>query len=140
MTSQLKLFTLLIFALFESRSRNLPLDIHFTLQIGIKHVVVFVNKADLVDDEMLELVELEIRDLLTEFGFDGNDTPVVQGSALSALQGKKGKHGEECIHNLLRAMDNHIPLPQRDTKSPLLVNSQCGNYGIYYHSISTKIS
>ena len=102
--------------------------------------MVFVNKADLVDDEMLELVELEIRDLLTEFGFDGNDTPVVQGSALNALQGKKGKHGEECIHNLLRAMDNHIPLPQRDTKSPLLVNHSVEITEIYYHSLFVKVT
>lgn len=90
-------------------------------QIGIEHVVVYVNKADIVDKEILELVELEVRDVLTMYGFDGDKTPFVFGSALLALQGDTSDIGEASIHRLLEALDNHIPTPVRDVKSPFLL-------------------
>ena len=83
--------------------------------------MVFINKADIVDEEMLELVELEMLDLLTDFGFDSANTPVIKGSALSALNGDKGPFGEPAIHKLIEALDSHIPLPNRDITSPFLM-------------------
>merc|ERR1712157_470113 len=74
-------------------------------QIGIKHLVVFINKADMVDDpELLELVDMEIRDLLNEFGFDGDNTPIVAGSALNALEGTNNELGRDKIIELM----NHV--------------------------------
>ena len=70
---------------------------------------------------MLELVELEMRDLLNEFGFAGDSVPMVVGSALLALNGDKSKYGESSIHRLINAMDQYVPLPKRDTKSPFLM-------------------
>lgn len=83
-------------------------------QIGVDKIVVFINKADAVDDEVLELVELEMREVLAEFGFDGENTPIIIGSALQALEGKEGKIGIDCVHELLGAVDEWIPLPVRD--------------------------
>ncbi len=85
-------------------------------QVGVKKIVVFVNKADLVDDEMLELVELETSELLDEFGFDGEKTPYVRGSALKALQGDE--EAQKSIWKLLQTMDEHFDLPERDPKAP----------------------
>ena len=93
----------------------------FLFKIGVKHLVVFINKADIVDEEMLELVELEMIELLTHFGFDGENTAMIKGSALLALKGDQGQYGEPCIHQLVKAMDRHIPLPQRDFLSPFLM-------------------
>jgi len=90
-------------------------------QVGIEHVVVFVNKAELVGEDVLELVEMEVRELLSDFGFDGSTAPVINGSALKALKGETGPHGEECIYRLLEAMDSYIPLPTRDYKSPFML-------------------
>ncbi|NP_001013523.1 elongation factor Tu, mitochondrial [Danio rerio] len=91
-------------------------------QIGVQHVVVYINKADAVDDkEMLDLVELEIRELLTEFGYDGENTPVVVGSALCALENKKPELGVNSIMKLLEVIDGHIPLPSRDLDKPFLM-------------------
>ncbi|XP_076866688.1 elongation factor Tu, mitochondrial [Brachyhypopomus gauderio] len=91
-------------------------------QIGVEHVVVFVNKADAVEDkEMLELVELEIRELLTEFGYDGETTPVVIGSALCALENKQPELGVDSIMKLLQVVDEHIPLPKRELDKPFLL-------------------
>ena len=87
-------------------------------QIGLKHLVVFINKADLADEEMLELVEMEMRELLSDYGFDGISTPVVYGSALLALQGDESVYGVPSIKNLLDTVDEHIPTPERDVKSP----------------------
>ena len=92
-----------------------------TLQVGVEHIVVFINKADVVDEEMLELVELEMVDLLTDFGYNGEKTPMIRGSALLALKGDQGRYGEACIHKLIQALDEHIPLPQRDNQSPFLM-------------------
>lgn len=89
-------------------------------QVGIKKIVVFINKADLVDDEVLDLVEIEIRELLCDFGFD-DDSPIIRGSAFKALNGDESPIGEQSIRQLLEAIDTFIPTPQRDIKSPILM-------------------
>ncbi|KAI8804941.1 P-loop containing nucleoside triphosphate hydrolase protein [Cladochytrium replicatum] len=91
-------------------------------QVGVSELVVFVNKVDAVDDkEMLELVEMEMRDLLTEYGFPGEDTPIVKGSALCALEGREPEIGEKAILALMDAVDKWIPTPQRDLDKPFLM-------------------
>ena len=95
-------------------------------QVGVPYIVVFMNKTDQVDDpELLELVEMEIRDLLTEYDFPGDKTPIIKGSALKALEaGKVGKFDDPacaCIQELLDALDSYIPEPQRDTDKPFLM-------------------
>ncbi|XP_043274347.1 elongation factor Tu-like [Venturia canescens] len=90
-------------------------------QIGIKHIVVYINKADLADDELLELVEIEVREILSNFGFDGCSTPIVIGSATMALNGDTSKYGLPSIERLLDAVDQHIPTPTRDYDSPFLM-------------------
>ncbi|CAH1230631.1 elongation factor Tu, mitochondrial-like [Branchiostoma lanceolatum] len=90
-------------------------------QIGISHIVVYVNKADVVDSDTLELVEMEMRELLTEFGYPGDDVPLIVGSALYALEGKDSELGEASIHKLLEAVDNYLPLPQRDLDKPFMM-------------------
>lgn len=90
-------------------------------QTGISKIIVFVNKADLVEEDVLEIVELEIRELLCDFGFDGNDVPVVHGSALLAINGDQSKFGEPSIQKLLDEMDSYISVPERDFKSPFLL-------------------
>eukprot|EP00126_Sphaerothecum_destruens_P010458 Sdes_comp20746_c0_seq6m16643 len=91
-------------------------------QIGVNHLVVYINKADIVDDaEMLELVEIEMRELLSSYGFDGDNTPIVIGSALCALEGKNPKLGAESIEKLLDAVDSYIPQPPRDLDRPFLM-------------------
>ena len=88
-------------------------------QIGVKNIVVFLNKVDIVDDELVELVELETRELLDEYGFDGKDTPVIPGSALEAMKGNS--LFVESIKNLIKAVDNHIVIPDRNVQSPFLL-------------------
>ncbi|NP_001352289.1 elongation factor Tu, mitochondrial isoform 2 precursor [Homo sapiens] len=91
-------------------------------QIGVEHVVVYVNKADAVQDsEMVELVELEIRELLTEFGYKGEETPVIVGSALCALEGRDPELGLKSVQKLLDAVDTYIPVPARDLEKPFLL-------------------
>ncbi|XP_054166586.1 elongation factor Tu-like [Oppia nitens] len=90
-------------------------------QIGVKKLVVFVNKCDLIDDKMKELVEMEVRDLLNNYGFDGDNTPFLFGSALAALSGDKSGVGEESIIKLLDTLDSYITPPERDTNSPFLM-------------------
>jgi elongation factor Tu len=83
-------------------------------QVGVPYIVVFLNKADMVDDaELLELVEMEVRELLSKYDFPGDDTPIVKGSALKALEGDLGELGEEAIMKLADALDNYIPTPER---------------------------
>ena len=90
-------------------------------QVGVPYIVVFLNKCDMVDDpELLELVEMEIRDLLTEYEFPGDDTPVIQGSALKALEDPNGEWGDK-IMELMDAVDSWIPDPQRATDQPFLM-------------------
>lgn len=91
-------------------------------QVGVKNLCVFINKADMVDDEeLMELVEMEIRELLTEYGYDGDETPVIYGSALCALENKNPEMGVEKIKELIAAVDDHIPLPVRDLDKPFLM-------------------
>ena len=89
-------------------------------QVGVPAMVVFLNKADLVDDdELLELVEMEVRELLEEYEFPGDEIPIVTGSALKALNGEP--EGEATIQELMDAVDSYIPLPERDTDKPFLL-------------------
>ncbi|HNT02743.1 MAG TPA: elongation factor Tu [Bacillota bacterium] len=94
-------------------------------QVGVPYIVVFLNKVDMVDDaELIELVEMEVRELLTEYEFDGDNTPIIAGSALKALECGCGK--EDCewcksVHELMDAVDTYIPTPQRQTDKPFLM-------------------
>ena len=89
-------------------------------QVGVPYIVVFLNKVDMVDDEeLLELVEMEVRDLLSEYDFPGDDTPVVAGSALRALEGDASY--EEKILELMAAVDEYIPTPERDVDKPFMM-------------------
>ncbi|MCP5141452.1 MAG: elongation factor Tu [Chromatiales bacterium] len=91
-------------------------------QVGVPYIVVFMNKADMVDDaELLELVEMEIRDLLSMYEFPGDDTPIVIGSALKALEGDQSDIGVPAIVKLVEALDSYIPEPERDTDKPFLM-------------------
>lgn len=91
-------------------------------QVGVQKIVVFVNKVDAVDDpEMLELVEMEMRELLNTYGFEGDETPVIMGSALMAMQNQKPEIGSQKIDELLEAVDEWIPTPNRDMDKPFLM-------------------
>lgn len=90
-------------------------------QVGIESIVVYINKADLVDNEVLELVEIEIRELLCDFGFDGNNCPIIIGSALHAMQENESELGEQSIRKLVKALDEYVPTPVRDLKSPFIM-------------------
>jgi elongation factor Tu len=91
-------------------------------QVGVPSLVVFMNKVDMVDDEeLLELVEMEIRELLTSYGFPGDDIPVVKGSALAALEGKDDAIGKEKVLELMAAVDDYIPQPDRPVDRPFLM-------------------
>jgi elongation factor Tu len=91
-------------------------------QVGVPFIVVYLNKADQVDDEeLIMLVEEEIRELLTEYDFPGADTPVIIGSALKALEGEESEHGTESIKKLVEAIDSYIPEPVRETDKPFLM-------------------
>lgn len=87
-------------------------------QIGVKHIIVFINKVDAADEEMTDLVEMEIRELMTEMGFDGDNLPVVRGSALCALEDKTPEIGTQAILKLLKEIDTYIPTPERDLDKP----------------------
>jgi len=91
-------------------------------QVGVPYIVVFLNKADMVDDEeLLELVEMEVRELLSKYDFPGDDTPIVKGSALKALEGDTGPLGEEAIMALADALDSYIPSPERAVDGAFLM-------------------
>jgi len=91
-------------------------------QVGVPYVVVYLNKADMVDDpELLELVEMEVRELLSSYDFPGDDLPIITGSALKALEGDQSELGEPSIHKLVAAMDDYIPQPQREIDKPFLM-------------------
>ena len=91
-------------------------------QVGVPYIVVFMNKADMVDDaELLELVEMEVRDLLSSYDFPGDDIPVVIGSALKALEGDSSEIGVASVQKLVQAMDDYIPTPVRETDKPFLL-------------------
>ncbi|MCK5878065.1 MAG: elongation factor Tu, partial [Candidatus Marithrix sp.] len=91
-------------------------------QVGVPYVIVYMNKADQVDDEeLLELVEMEVRELLDSYEFPGDDTPIVIGSALKALEGDTSDIGIPSIHKLVEEMDSYIPQPERDIDQPFLM-------------------
>ncbi|KAG5342403.1 translation elongation factor Tu [Termitomyces sp. Mn162] len=91
-------------------------------QVGVKKLVVFINKVDQISDpEMLELVDMEMRDLLSTYNFDGENTPIVMGSALAALEGRDDKIGSEKVLELLNACDTWLDLPPRDLDKPFLL-------------------
>jgi elongation factor Tu len=91
-------------------------------QVGVPYIVVYLNKADQVDDEeLIELVEVEVRDLLNEYEFPGDDTPIVIGSALKALEGDDSEHGVQSVQKLVEALDSYIPQPTRETDKPFLM-------------------
>jgi elongation factor Tu len=91
-------------------------------QVGVPYIVVFLNKADMVDDkELLDLVELEVRELLSKYEFPGDEIPVVVGSALKALEGDKGELGEQAIVKLMEAVDSYIPTPTREIDKPFIM-------------------
>lgn len=91
-------------------------------QVGVPAIVVFLNKVDMVDDaDMVELVEEEIRELLSKYGFPGDEIPVVKGSALKALEGDTSEIGAPAILRLMDAVDSYVPTPQRDTEKPFLM-------------------
>ena len=91
-------------------------------QVGVPYIIVYINKADMVDDaELLELVEMEVRELLSKYDFPGDDTPIVIGSALKALEGDQSDIGEPSIFRLADALDSYIPMPERAIDKPFLM-------------------
>ncbi len=91
-------------------------------QVGVPYIIVFLNKCDLVDDaELLELVEMEVRELLSKYEFPGDDLPIIKGSARMALEGQPGEMGEECIARLAEALDTYIPTPERAVDGAFLM-------------------
>ena len=91
-------------------------------QVGVPYIIVFLNKCDQVDDpELLDLVEMEVRELLDKYEFPGDDTPIIRGSALAALNGEDGEYGRPCITKLMEALDSYIPEPQRAKDKPFLM-------------------
>jgi elongation factor Tu len=91
-------------------------------QVNVPYIVVFLNKCDMVDDkELLDLVELEVRELLTKYDFPGDKTPIIKGSALKAMEGDTGELGEQAIMKLIEALDSYIPVPERALDKPFLM-------------------
>jgi len=91
-------------------------------QVGVPHIVVYLNKADQVDDEeLVDLVEMEIRELLNKYEFPGDDTPIIKGSALKAIEGDTSDIGVPSIEKLIAAMDEHIPMPERPIDGKLIM-------------------
>src|SRR3974377_311624 len=91
-------------------------------QVGVPYIVVYMNKADMVDDkELLELVEMEVRELLTVYKFPGDNTPIIIGSALKALEGDKSESGVPAVVKLVEEMDKYIPIPKREIEKPFLM-------------------
>src|SRR5881392_2292206 len=91
-------------------------------QVGVPYIVVFLNKCDAVDDpELVELVEMEVRELLSKYQFPGDDVPIIRGAAIKALNGEKGELADEAIIKLFEAIDSYIPLPERPKDQPFLM-------------------
>jgi elongation factor Tu len=90
-------------------------------QVGVPALVVFLNKMDLADPDLVELVEMEVRELLSKYGFDGDNIPIVKGSAVAALEDKTPEIGEQAILELMKAVDEHIPQPERAKDKPFLM-------------------
>jgi elongation factor Tu len=91
-------------------------------QVGVPYIIVYLNKADMVEDkELLDLVEMEVRDLLNQYEFPGDDTPIIVGSALQALEGIDSEYGTQSIDRLMEAVDTYIPTPERPIDKPFLM-------------------
>src|SRR5881296_1802134 len=91
-------------------------------QVGVPKIVVFLNKIDLVDDpELLELVEMEVRELLTKYQFPGDNTPIIRGNSKAAMDNPKDAEANKCIDDLVKALDEFIPIPQREIDKPFLM-------------------
>jgi elongation factor Tu len=91
-------------------------------QVGVPYIVVFLNKVDVVDDpELLDLVELEVRELLSKYNFPGDDIPVIRGSAVKAMNGEKGEFADQAVLKLFEALDTYVPLPERPIDKPFLM-------------------
>jgi elongation factor Tu len=91
-------------------------------QVGVPKIVVFLNKIDLVDDpELLELVEMEIRELLSKYEFPGDDTPIIRGNSLAAMQNPSDDAASKCVDDLVKALDEYVPIPQRAIDQPFLM-------------------
>jgi elongation factor Tu len=104
-------------------------------QVGVSRIVVFINKVDVIDDkEMLELVEMEMRELLSTYNFDGEETPIIMGSALAALEGRDPEIGEQKIHELINACDTWLQVPPRDLEKPFLLAIE----GQYFPSLTKR--
>ena len=101
--------------------------------MGLKHLIVFINTCDAADEEMIELVEMEIRELLEEKGFSEDNTPIVKRSALCALEDTKPELGVEAISQLIDVVDNTIPTPGRNLYVPFLMPSQRPGQGVHDH-------
>ena len=121
MTSSIEYGAILVVSAIDGIMSQTAEQIMIAHHMGMQHIVVFMNKCDMVDDdELLELVEMEIRELLSEYDFPGDDIPVIQGSALKALEDPAGPWGDK-IMELMDAVDSYIPDPQRDTDKPFLM-------------------
>ncbi len=90
-------------------------------QVGVPALVVFLNKMDLADPDLVELVEMEVRELLSKYGFDGDNIPIIKGSAVAALEDKTPEIGEQAVLELMKAVDEHIPQPERAKDKPFLM-------------------
>ncbi|EPY52922.1 translation elongation factor EF-Tu Tuf1 [Schizosaccharomyces cryophilus OY26] len=90
-------------------------------QVGVNDIVVYINKADMVEPDMIELVEMEMRELLSEYGYDGDNTPIISGSALCALEGRNPEIGLQSITKLMDAVDHHVSTPERNVDMPFLM-------------------
>src|SRR5205814_7621890 len=91
-------------------------------QVGVPKIVVFLNKVDLVDDpELLELVEMEVRELLTKYGFPGDDTPIIRGNSKAAMEAPTDDKACEAIDKLVKSLDEYVPIPQREIDKPFLM-------------------
>merc|ERR1711990_223996 len=91
-------------------------------QVGVPKIIVFLNKVDMVDDEeLIELVEMEVREILNNYNFPGDDTPIIKGSALKALENEDSEYGEQAIRELMKLVDEKITIPKRDIEKPFLM-------------------
>jgi len=115
--------TILVVSATEGQMPQTREHLLLTKQCGVEHMVVFINKVDeCEDEELLELVEMEIREVLNEYGFAGDDVPVICGSAMCALEGEKPEIGKDKIQELVEALDSYIPDVQRDDDKPFLMS------------------
>ena len=121
LTSSIEYGAILVVSAIDGIMSQTAEQIMIAHHMGMQHIVVFMNKCDMVDDEeLLELVDMEIRELLNEYDFPGDDTPIIQGSALKALEDPNGPWGDK-IMELMDAVDTWIPNPERDTDKPFLM-------------------